>query len=223
MSNVLVVAAHMDDEMGFGGTIAKHVADDDEVTILFLCGREYNRVHSEEVNAEEWKCAEEAQKILGYKNAIHPTPMLRDGDLDIISIRDIIGPIESVIGNFTPDIAYVPWKDDVHQDHKRVFEACMIAMRPISKVKIPKIYCYETPSTTDQNPWMHSFRPNVFVSVAGSPIANKIEALKCYKRECRGNPHPRSPEGIYRYAEFRGLQAGFKLAEAFMLIRELKL
>ncbi len=38
--NVLVIAAHLDDEvLGAGATIARHVAEGDEVTILNVCDR----------------------------------------------------------------------------------------------------------------------------------------------------------------------------------------
>lgn len=222
MSNrVLVVAPHCDDEvLGTGGTIGKHVDAGDEVHVLVLCGREYNRKHSEDVNAEEWKCLEKAKEILGYKCAWHPTPMLPDGDLDTLSIRDIIDPIEKIL-KYDYDIVYIPWKDDVHQDHRAVFKACMIAMRPISKRKVKKILAYEVPSTTDQNPYFHSFTPNVYVDI-GKYIHKKEEALACYEREKRVAPHPRSRYGVRTYASFRGLQANVNLAEAFMLIRELR-
>lgn len=228
-NRVLIVAPHMDDaELGVGGTIGKHVDDGDDVTVLFLCGREYNWVHSEAVNAEEWKNVLKAKEKLGYKEALHATPMMRDGELDTYPLRDIIAPIERVSSAIEPDIVYIPWKGDVHQDHQAVFKACMIAFRPVRNVcrldyAIKRLLCYEVPSTTDQNPYFHSFRPNVFVSIGGSPIGNKVEALKCYKRECRINPHPRSSEGIYAYGRFRALQGGIgKYAEAFMLIRELR-
>ena len=222
-NEVLIVAAHPDDEvLGTGGVIAKHVGDGDGVTVLILCGREYDRVHSEEVNAEEWLCTLEAQKILGYQRALHPTPMLPDGDLDITSIRDIIAPIEEVCESFEPDIAYIPFGEDVHQDHQAVFKACMIAMRPISKHKVRKILAYEVPSTTDQNPYFHSFRPNVYVDIDSTErISKKRIALACYKREMQDYPHPRSQAGMEIYARFRGLQSGFIYAEAFMLIREM--
>lgn len=219
-NKVLVVCAHMDDEISIGGTIAKHVDDGDDVVVLFLCGREYDRIHSEKTNAEEWECTLEAQEILGYRYAFHPTPMLRDGDLDITSIRDIIEPIEKGSEEYKPDIVYIPWGEDVHQDHQAVFKACMIAFRPVSKHRVKKILCYECPSTTDQNPWMNSFRPNVFVELSGEEMNKKLNALLCYKREGRKRPHPRSPYGVEGYARFRGLQSGYKLAEAFMLIRE---
>ena len=40
---VLVISAHMDDEtLGLGGTISKHVAAGDRVTICVVCMRAYN-------------------------------------------------------------------------------------------------------------------------------------------------------------------------------------
>ena len=44
--------------------------------------------------------------------------------------------------------------------------------------------------------------------------------LKYYISEMRNIPHPRSDENIKALSRFRGGQAGFEFAEAFVLYRE---
>ena len=46
--------------------------------------------------------------------------------------------------------------------------------------------------------------------------------MKFYKSELRKYPHSRSIKAIEALASFRGVSSGFKYAEGFMLIRELK-
>ena len=48
----------------------------------------------------------------------------------------------------------------------------------------------------------------------------KIEAYNCYKTEKRNYPHPRSEEALKVIAQKRGIETGFKYAEAFMVMRD---
>ena len=50
----------------------------------------------------------------------------------------------------------------------------------------------------------------------------KVEAMKLYKSEIKNFPHPRSPEALKALAIKRGSEAGLSMAEAFVLIREIK-
>ena len=49
----------------------------------------------------------------------------------------------------------------------------------------------------------------------------KIKAIKCYKKELRKSPHPRSLETIKALSIFRGSSSGVKNAEAFQLGRKI--
>jgi hypothetical protein len=51
-------------------------------------------------------------------------------------------------------------------------------------------------------------------------MEQKIEALKCYEREGRLFPHPRSVEAVQNLAVRRGIEAGFRRAEAFMILHD---
>ena len=54
-----------------------------------------------------------------------------------------VGLIERVIADFEPTIVYTHTIHDLHQDHRNVNRATMVAAR-----RVPSVYCYESPSAT---------------------------------------------------------------------------
>ena len=115
---------------------------------------------------------------------------------------------------------YTHFYGDLNQDHRRVYEACMIATRPSNEIKIKKLICFETPSTTEYSFNSFPFLPNLFVNVEKT-IDLKIEAIKKYKEELQPDPFPRSLKAIKNRASFWGSQMGKKFAESFMIIRNI--
>jgi len=216
---VLVLSAHMDDEiLGMGGTIARHVAQGDSVTVCIACKRAYDHKFDPVLIQEEKAAARRASEILGYSDLRFLD--LRDELLDE-RLLDVIVPIEDVVNAVLPAVVYTHHRGDSNQDHRAVFQASMIACRAIASSAVPRILCYEVPSSTEQAPpfveW--AFQPNFYVNVAGS-IEKKVQALRAYSRELREFPHPRSAKGIEVLAERRGMEIGFTAAEAFMVIRD---
>jgi len=216
---ILVISPHMDDEvLGVGGTIARHVSEGDDVYVCFIAHRIYDHKYDEAKNKFEVECALKAKKLLGYKEAEFFN--LNDERLDAC-VQDIIIPIENYVKKVDPEIVYVPHRGDNNQDHRAVFEAAMIVLRPSANRNIKRILCYEVSSSTEQSPPFEesAFLPNFYANIE-EHLRTKIEALRCYKTEKRGFPHPRSDKGIEILAMKRGIEAGFKAAEAFVLVRE---
>jgi hypothetical protein len=54
-------------------------------------------------------------------------------------------------------------------------------------------------------------------------LENKIAAMSCYEAETRKFPHPRSPEALRAIAVRWGSVAGCQAAEAFELMRLVRL
>ena len=219
MSNILVVASHADDEiLGCGGVIARHVQQGDIVTVVVVCNREYGRIYDDKIIAEEYNACRKAKESLGYQRLDFLD--MPDGLLDTIGVVKIIDGIEPIVNEFKPDVMYTSYYD-VHQDHQMVFKASMIIARSVAKTRIKKVLCYEDPSATEQSPplphW--TFVPNYFVDISEF-IDKKIEAFKFYVREQREFPHPRSIEGIKAFAQWRGVEANLKYAEAFMMLKD---
>jgi len=216
---VLVISAHMDDEvLGVGGTIAKHVAAGDQVTACIVCKRAYNHQFDPRVVEEEKSAARRAAEILGYQDLRFLD--LRDELLDE-RLLDIIVPLEACVLSLKPDLVYTHHRGDSNQDHRAVFQASMVACRVIASHKVPRLLSYEVPSSTDQAPPFpeYAFQPNHYVNIDGF-LAKKIEALQAYSRELRAFPHPRSAKGLEVTAWKRGMEIGFSAAEAFAVIRD---
>jgi N-acetylglucosamine malate deacetylase 1 len=217
--NVLIISAHMDDEvLGTGGVIGKHVAAKDKVTVCIVCMRAYNHQFDPEAVAEEKSCAVEAARILGYEDIRFLD--LRDELLDE-RLLDVLIPLEDCVQDVKPSVVYTHHRGDTNQDHRAVFRASIIACRALSQHKVARILSYEVPSATDIAPPFaeFAFQPNFYVNIAGF-LDRKIEALKAYRRELREFPHPRSSKGIEVIAAKRGMEIGFVAAEAFTLMRD---
>jgi LmbE family N-acetylglucosaminyl deacetylase len=217
---VLIIAAHMDDEvLGMGGTIAKHVAAGDAVTVCIVCKRAYDHRFDPAVIEQEKDACRAAAAILGYTDPRFLD--LRDELLDE-RLLDVIVPLEAVVVSVKPDVVYTHHRGDTNQDHRATFLASLVACRRISAHAVPRLVCYEVLSSTDQAPpfpeW--AFQPNFFVDVEPF-VARKVAAMQAYQRELREFPHPRSARGIEVLAAKRGMEVGLTAAEAFAVIRDL--
>ncbi len=227
-NRVLVVASHPDDEvLGCGGTIAKHIIDRDKVFVVILGEGITSR--DEERDAEKRKREMEtlrkqihkAGKILNVSDIY--TYDYPDNRFDTVALLDIIKTIEKVKEEVKPDIIYTHHYGDLNIDHRITFDAVMTAARPVQGESVKEIYSFEIPSSTE---WYFSspkncFMPNVFIDISET-IEKKLQALKEYKSEVRQFPHPRSPEAVESIAKRRGSNSGLKYAEAFCLVRSIR-
>ncbi len=216
---VLVIAAHMDDEvLGAGGTIIRHVKRGDEVHVCCVAHRKYDNAFDAARNAREMASARQAQQVLGYASLEFLG--LPDERLDAC-LQDIIIPLERCIEKIDPEIAYVNHRGDLNQDHRAVFHASMVGLRTSHRPSLRSVLCYETASSTEQSPPVPemAFLPNWHVDITDF-IDRKIAALECYETERRQYPHPRSVEAVRVLASRRGIESGFNAAEAFMLLRQ---
>ena len=118
---------------------------------------------------------------------------------------------------------FIPHRGDIHHDHFIVFNAALVAARPVGIYTVKEIYSYETLSETE---WAAPFADNVFVPDhfidVEKYISFKLEAMSCYTGQLRTFPNPRSLEAIEALAKFRGATVGIKRAEAFMTIRTIE-
>jgi LmbE family N-acetylglucosaminyl deacetylase len=218
--NILVIAPHPDDEvLGCGGTIAHHVAQGDAVHVLVVTRGDPAIFPPELVEKTRVELAA-AHRVLGISTVEFldfPAP-----GLDAIPGHQISDAISRVIRRLSPQTLYLPHRGDIHADHRKVFDAALVAARPINRCSVKTILCYETLSETE---WGYpsgadAFKPTVFVDIS-SHLERKLQALGCYQSQLLPAPHPRSLQAIAALACLRGSTVGVAAAEAFVLIREI--
>jgi len=225
MKKIMLVAAHPDDELlGSAGTLLLFKKKGYKIKIIFLSDGESSReVGKKKLYKLINKRKKQAIKI--SKLCKFEEPMFAefpDNRLDTVPILKIIKFIENEIRKFKPKILITHNENDLNIDHKLAFKAVITATRPSTKTFIQSIYCFETPSSTENNfsRLKVNFNPNLYFDISKF-LNKKIKLLKIYKDEIKKYPHSRSLEGIKVLAKYRGTQIGVKYAEAFYLLRKL--
>ena len=219
--NVLVIAPHPDDEvLGCGATIKKLSAEGNNVYVLVASrgsARLYNQERVEHVRLE----AIEAHKILGVKDTLFlefPAP-----ELDTIPLADISREFSKVINSYRIDCLFLPHRGDLHNDHRVVFKAGLVAARPVGEYTVKEIYAYETLSETE---WAEPYASEVFFPTkfidATKTFEYKLKAMTCFESQLKAFPNPRSIKALTALAEFRGATVGLELAESFIVIRQIE-
>lgn len=216
---VLVIAAHMDDEvLGMGGTLARHVEAGDAVSVCLVSQRAYGHRFTPALVAEEKASALAAATVLGVRDVrFLDLPDERLGE----RLLDLIVPLEEQALRLKPDLVYTNHRGDNNQDHRAVFDATMVACRAIAKHAVRRVLCYEVASSTEQAPPVpeYAFQPNFYVNITRH-LPRKLRAMRAYRRELRPFPHPRSLKGLEVLAAKRGMEIGWPAAEAFVVLRD---
>lgn len=217
--NILIIAPHPDDEvLGCGGMISRFSGEGHKVFVLIATRgseRLYDQVKVESVRKE----ATEAHEIIGVHQTFFldfPAP-----ELDTVPLADISRAFAKLMDEHKIDTLFLPHRGDIHNDHKVVFNAGLVAARPVSNCRVKAIYCYETLSETE---WAapfgdDAFIPDYFINIEHS-FDKKLKAMSCFKSQLKEFPNPRSLANLEALAKYRGATVGFKLAEAFMVIRQ---
>jgi LmbE family N-acetylglucosaminyl deacetylase len=226
--NILVVAAHPDDEvLGCGATIARYAREGHIVSVMILG----EGVTSRDDKRQKLKRAKElnllkghvqkANSLLGVKSIIlHDLP---DNRFDTIDLLTIVKLIEKQLVKTEPEIVYTHTNCDLNIDHIITHRAVLTATRPQSGNFVKEIYAFEIPSSTE---WAFqrfepTFCPNTFIDIKDT-LTLKIRAMNIYKSESKPFPHPRSKEALIALARYRGSAAGLAAAEAFELVRKIR-
>lgn len=214
--NVLVVAAHPDDEvLGAGGAIAHHVALGDTVHVVIVADCESAR-NPGVVTPGLPDATKRAADLLG----VSTLGFLGFRGMTLRAIPDLSlnRALEDVVKERRPDVVYTHYWNDLNDDHNAVARAMCVACRPLGATAPARLLAFEIPSSTEQQP-MSGFAPTVFVDLTES-IDLKLEAMDCYRAELRELPHPRNVLSLRRRAAYWGQHAGVRWAEPFMLMRE---
>jgi len=215
MKNILVVAPHcLDELLGCGGTVVRHVKEGDQVNTVILFGDGQHK------DAERRTNAVNASKILGSN--IPRFLGFPENRSDTISLLDVVSVLEKVFSELRPDVVYVNHGGNLNVDHQTTYKATVTALRPAPGYPTKEIYSYETLSSTDWVPPTQGFNflPCRFV-VIKDYLDRKNEALKLYDGDVRPAPHARSLDSLNAMATVRGHSVGIEASEAFMVLRQL--
>ena len=217
-NKVLIIAVHPDDEtLGCGGTLLKHKAKGDDIHWLICTSIDKDHSYYETRKKE----MQEVSALYGF-SSIHNL-RLKTMQVDEYSVSELVGKLSKVINEVQPNIIYLPFKGDVHTDHRRIFEASYSCTKSFRYPFIKKIYMIETLSETEFSPSTKedSFIPNVFVDIS-EYFDKKIEIAKIYQSEMSEHPFPRSTRNLKALATLRGATCGCEHAESFVLLKEIQ-
>jgi LmbE family N-acetylglucosaminyl deacetylase len=200
---ILAIGAHPDDiEIGCGGTLARHVAEGDEVHMLVMTYGEKengnNNVHEREIESRNAAEALGVASInfLGYK------------DTELPSTVEVINKIEKFVLEFKPDRVYTHNGNDLHQDHRATHFTSLSACRNVKEILL-----FEGPSTKGD------FSVNFWIKIDGY-VQRKIDSLKAHVSQ--GSKEILKIDAIVGMNTFRGYQTKSNFAEAFNLFRYLE-
>ena len=221
MNKILVIAVHPDDEtLGCGGTLLKHKANGDEIHWLIVTDIKESEGYDISAIKQRNKEIKKVENLYGFTSVNKLD--LSTTKVDEYGMSELITKISSVINKVKPDTIYLPFKGDVHSDHKYIFDAAYSCTKTFRYPFIKKIYMMETLSETEfsLSTKEDGFVPNVFVDISEF-MDKKIELMNIYESEMGEHPFPRSERNIRALATYRGATSGCDYAESFMLLKEI--
>lgn len=202
---ILVLAPHTDDgEFGCGGSLFKHIRNEDEVHYVAFskCEESVPEGFPKDILESEMYEAtsrigikHEHARVLGY-------PVRRFDE----HRQDILEELIKLRKEISPRIVYAPSLHDTHQDHKLIADEARRAFRDVT------IYGYEMP-------WNNFTFDNQYFNVLDAEcIEAKFKSVSAYKSQRQRSYADR--EFIYGQAKYHGVQVGRKYAEVFEVVRQ---
>lgn len=200
MLRVLALGAHPDDvEFGCGGTLVKLSELGAEVFLWIATFGEVGVDH--EVRRRE---AEKSAELIGAKIIWGEYP-----DTLVPHSKEIISRLDGIISEIKPDIIFVHYFEDTHQDHVNLSLSTITATRYLKNVLF-----YEVPTTST------NFKPGIFVDIK-NVLERKLELLKKHTSQVDKVKIGQLDilEVARSTANFRGIQARVEYAEGFQAYR----
>ncbi len=201
--NILAIGAHPDDiEFGCGGALLKYSRLGHNVNMLVITdgslGGDPAVRRKEQVDAANF---------IGVKKLFWGDFL----DTQVVDNHELILKIEEVVKAATPDIVFLNFCDDVHQDHRAIAQAGISATRYIKEVLF-----YEVPTT-------QHFQPDIFIDI-DDLLENKLKLVGIHASQVNRTKVDNLSilESVQSCATFRGYQGRIRSAEGFKALRVLK-
>jgi LmbE family N-acetylglucosaminyl deacetylase len=201
-SRVLALGAHPDDvELGCGGSLAKfHDSGVQTMSAIFSrCSDESPEdpgLRSREVELASRSLGVERLLQLDFPNRELPEHR-----------QEVMSEMERLQRELEPDLVFVPFLEDPHQDHETVARAAIRTFRRRETILQYEIVRYGS----------HSFTPSLFIDIT-STLERKVAALKHYRSQL-GRRAYFDEESFRSLARTRGAQSGYDYAEGFVVYK----
>jgi LmbE family N-acetylglucosaminyl deacetylase len=201
--NILAIGAHPDDiEFGCGGTLLRYAQNGHKVFLLVLTDGSFGGDSLTRMDEQR-----QAAKFMGAQE------LFLGGfrDTELVCNRQLIHKIEEIINSVSPDIVFLNFWADVHQDHRAAAQAAVSASRYIKEVLF-----YEVPTT-------QHFEPDIFVDIQ-DVMEEKLQLLSLHSSQVDKTKVQNLTilESAKSCANFRGFQGRVKYAEGFKSVRLLR-
>lgn len=214
MKNILILAAHPDDEtLGCGGTIHRLASEGNNIRLITFTNGEGARGTTDKNRNTSLDQVSDILGINSYTYGDFP-----DNAMDSVPLLEVCKFLEYNL-TFKPDIIFTHFIGDLNIDHQIVAKATYTVFRPQIGDK-HQIYSYYVPSSTDYNP-ITNYGGEIYFDLSKKNIKAKIEALKIYDNEMRSYPHTRSYINVKNLMKVWGSEVGVKNCEKFKSIRQL--
>ena len=139
---ILVVSPHPDDEtLGAGGTILRAATEGHEIFWLNVTQIPNSKKFSKEIIEKRKEQLKKIERYYGFSKVYHlnmPTT-----ELDKMDSAEAIDMIGAVVSEVKPETMILPDYNDVHSDHKRVFEWCYSCSKVFRYPYVRKILTME--------------------------------------------------------------------------------
>ena len=200
---ILAIGPHPDDiEFGCGGTLLRYGQAGNQIYQLILTdGCVGGDPATRKGEQEEASRFANAQQVFwaGYH------------DTELEDSRGLIQKIEDVVRTVQPDVVFINYTEDSHQDHRAAARATIAATRNIKEVLF-----YESPTSMN-------FEPDIFVDITDI-LSDKVKLLELHTSQIAKTSieNLRITEIAKSYAMFRGVQGRVRFAEGFRGLRVLR-
>lgn len=215
--NLLIVSPHPDDEtLGAGGTLLKYRDIGHKTYWLNMTNMKEEFDFPKAAVRRRQKEMKKAAAKYRFQDVFDFG--LKPAALDDYKTKDLINKISGVFNKVKPAVVILPFRGDVHTDHRITFEAAFSCTKVFRYPFVKQVMMMEVISETDFTFYSDIFSPNYFVDI-GKYIDEKVEIAKMYKGELGSHPFARSEAAIRSLAAVRGAQSGVKSAEAFSILK----
>ena len=200
--NILAIGAHPDDiEFGCGGALINLAKGGHNAYLLVMT--------KGEVGGSSAVRKREQDKAAAYMGA-RKVFFGEFSDTCVPTDKKLITAVENVITKVDPDLVFLNYYNDIHQDHRAIANGGLSATRYVKNVLF-----YEVPTTRE-------FEPDIFFDI-GNVLEEKMALLKIHSSQVHKTKVPRLTilESAQSCAIFRGYQGRVKFAEGFKSLRYL--